>query len=127
MDETHSEKKNGWFVLPPNAGKHGEDVKALLLSRQYAYGSYMKDLYKKIHSRHSLLRPDRNNRGRSREEFEYGMQRYRGYSDKDRSFDVFVEYAKVKRKDILIQISGTTQSDDGGVHLLLPLVSTNTW
>ncbi|HQU74371.1 MAG TPA: glucosidase, partial [Calditrichia bacterium] len=86
--------KERFFGLTNAEGNHGEDVKEL-----YYYldatptHSYLKMLYKYPQGRfpYERLRQENGNRGRGEREFELLDT---GIFDKDRYFDVFVEYAK---------------------------------
>src|SRR5262249_31397954 len=97
--------KERLFGLTNSESNHGEDVK-----EYYFYldstptHSYMKYLYKYPQEEYPYSKMVLTNRGRSRTEFEYELLDT-GVFDKNRYFDVFVEYAKESPEDLLIQIS----------------------
>src|SRR5688572_16639770 len=107
---------------------HGEDVK-----EHYFYldstptHSYMKYLYKYPQAPYPYLDLVDTNRRRSREEMEYELLDT-GVFDKDRYFDVFVEYAKAAADDVLIKISIHNRGPEAAsLHLLPTLWFRNTW
>src|SRR5204862_3638834 len=68
-----------------------------------------------------------NNRGRSRQEFEYELINT-GVFDQDRYFDVFVEYAKESPEDILVQITIHNRGPEAAeLHVLPTLWFRNRW
>src|SRR5512136_1170886 len=97
--------KERLFGLTNSEANHGEDVK-----EYYFYldstptHSYMKYLYKYPQSPYPYDDLVKTNRGRSRKELEYELLDT-GVFDRDRSFDVFVQYAKASPEDIVIQIT----------------------
>ena len=97
--------KERLFGLTNSEGNHGEDVK-----EYYFYldstptHSYMKYLYKYPQAAYPYLDLVETNGRRSRDELEYELLDT-GVFDKDRYFDVFVEYAKASTDDVLIKIS----------------------
>src|SRR5262245_51426726 len=120
--------KERLFGLTNSEGNHGEDVK-----EYYFYldstptHSYLKYLYKYPHSAYPYDDLVRTNRNRSRQEPEYELLDT-GVFDRDRYFDVFVEYAKAAPEDILIQITVWNRGPDPAVLHLLPTVwFRNTW
>jgi len=120
--------KERLFGLTNSEGNHGEDVK-----EYYFYldstptHSYMKYLYKYPQNAYPYDHIVKANRGRSRQEFEYELINT-GVFDKDRYFDVFVEYAKATPEDILIQISVHNRGDQAAeLHLLPTLWFRNRW
>ncbi len=120
--------KERLFGLTGNEGNHGEDVK------EYYYyldstptHSYVKMLYKYPQAEfpYSLLRDENRRRGRDQSEFELLDT---GVFDKNRYFDLFVEYAKASPEDILVRITAVNRGDqDAGLHLLPHLWFRNTW
>ena len=96
------------FGLTGNEGNHGEDVK-----EYYFYldstptHSYMKFLYKYPQREFPYGDLVNENRRRSRQDPEYELLDT-GVFDRDRYFDVFVEYAKADVEDILIRITVAT-------------------
>lgn len=120
--------KERLFGLTNSEGNHGEDVK-----EYYFYldstptHSYMKFLYKYPQSAYPYSQLTQNNRERGRSDFEYELLDT-GIFDKDRYFDVFVEYAKEGPEDILIQISVVNRgSETASLHVLPTLWFRNTW
>src|SRR3954447_21185325 len=97
--------KERLFGLTNSEGNHGEDVK-----EYYFYldstptHSYMKYLYKYPQEAYPYDQVVKANRGRSRTQQEYELLDT-GIFDKDKYFDVFVEYAKAGAGDILVQIT----------------------
>ncbi len=120
--------KERLFGLTGNEGNHGEDVK-----EYYFYldstptHSYMKALYKYPQAAfpYSWLVEESRRRGRSSLEFELIET---GVFDKDRYFDVFVEYAKADSDDLLIRITAINRGPNAAeLHLLPTLWFRNTW
>src|SRR5690348_7985548 len=97
--------KERLFGLTNSESNHGEDVK-----EYYFYldstptHSYMKYLYKYPQAAFPYGKLVETSRSRSRTEFEYELIDT-GVFDRDRYFDVFVEYAKQSPDDLLVQIS----------------------
>jgi hypothetical protein len=97
--------KERLFGLTNSESNHGEDVK-----EYYFYldstptHSYMKYLYKYPQTAYPYADLVDTSRSRSRQELEYELLDT-GVFDRDRYFDIFVEYAKESPEDILIQIS----------------------
>ena len=120
--------KERLFGLTNTEGNHGEDVK-----EYYFYldstptHSYMKYLYKYPQQAFPYGQILDNNRGRSRDEFEYELIDT-GIFDSDRYFDVFVEYAKAGAQDILIKITACNRGPEAApLHILPTLLFRNTW
>jgi len=120
--------KERLFGLTNSEGNHGEDVK-----EYYFYldstptHSYMKYLYKYPQSAYPYSQLIDTNRGRNRHDFEYELINT-GVFDKDRYFDVFVEYAKESPEDILIQISVHNRGPEPAKIDVLPtLLFRNRW
>ena len=120
--------KERMFGLTNSEGNHGEDVK-----EYYFYldstptHSYMKHLYKYPQAEFPYRDLVQTNKRRSREEFEYELLDT-GVFDKDRYFDVFVEYAKADPEDILIKISVHNRGPEAAeLHVLPTLWFRNTW
>ena len=120
--------KERLFGLTNLEGNHGEDVK-----EYYFYldntptHSYMRYLYKYCQRPFPYLELVDVNRRRSRDEMEYELLDTGVFAD-DRYFDVFVEYAKVRPEDILIQISACNRSQtEAELHVLPTLWFRNTW
>jgi hypothetical protein len=120
--------KERLFGLTNSEGNHGEDVK-----EYYFYldstptHSYLKYLYKYPQSAYPYDDIVRTNRDRGRQELEYELLDT-GVFDKDRYFDVFVEYAKAAPEDILVQITVWNRGPVPAVLHVLPTVwFRNTW
>jgi Mannosylglycerate hydrolase MGH1-like glycoside hydrolase domain len=120
--------KERLFGLTNREGNHGEDVK-----EYYFYldstptHSYMKYLYKYPQASFPYDDLVRTNKLRNRCEMEYELLDT-GVFDGDRYFDVFVEYAKNKPEDVLIQISVCNRGPEAAtLHVLPTLWFRNTW
>ena len=120
--------KERMFGLTNSQGNHGEDVK-----EYYFYldstptHSYMKYLYKYPQAEYPYVDLIETNRRRGRNEMEYELLET-GVFDRDRYFDVFVEYAKHSAEDVLVQISVVNRGPDPAtIHLLPSLWFRNTW
>jgi hypothetical protein len=120
--------KERLFGLTNSEGNHGEDVK-----EYYFYldstptHSYMKYLYKYPQSAFPYNDIVQKNRTQSRHEFEYELLDT-GVFDRDRYFDVFVEYAKASPEDILIQITIANRGPEAAaLHVLPTLWFRNVW
>jgi Glycosyl hydrolase family 63 C-terminal domain len=120
--------KERLFGLTNGEGNHGEDVK-----EYYFYldstptHSYMKYLYKYPQTAFPYDGLVETNRRRGRRDFEYELIDT-GVFDRDRYFDVLVEYAKASPEDILIQISAHNRGPDPAeLHVLPTLWFRNSW
>src|SRR5215469_2688773 len=120
--------KERLFGLTNSEGNHGEDVK-----EYYFYldstptHSYMKYLYKYPQSAYPYENLVLTNRRRGRNDLEYELIDT-GVFDRDRYFDVFVEYAKAAPEDILIQITVCNRGPEpAGLHLLPTVWFRNIW
>lgn len=120
--------KERLFGLTGNEGNHGEDVKEL-----YYYldntptHSYMKHLYKYPQAAYPYADLVRVNRERSRMEKEYELLDT-GLFDQSAYFDVFTEYAKNDKEDILIQVTIHNRgAEEAYVSLLPTLWCRNLW
>jgi hypothetical protein len=120
--------KERLFGLTNSEGNHGEDVK-----EYYFYldstptHSYMKFLYKYPQEAYPYDNIVKTNRNRTRNDLEYELLNT-GVFDKNRYFDVFIEYAKESPEDILIRISACNQGDkEALLHVLPTLWFRNTW
>src|SRR4051812_10687683 len=97
--------KERLFGLTNSEGNHGEDVK-----EYYFYldstptHSYMKYLYKYPQAAYPYDRIVQTNALRGRHDYEYELLDT-GVFDRDRYFDVVVEYAKADPGDLLIRIT----------------------
>src|SRR5215472_14544044 len=120
--------KQRLFGLTNSEGNHGEDVK-----EYYFYldstptHSYMKYLYKYPQAAFPYEDLVITNRQRSRQELEYELLDT-GVFDRDRYFDIFVEYAKASPEDILVQITVWNRGPERATLEVLPtLWFRNTW
>ncbi|HWN95372.1 MAG TPA: glucosidase, partial [Methylomirabilota bacterium] len=120
--------KERLFGLTNKEGNHGEDVKEC-----YFYldstptHSYMKYLYKYPQAAYPYDEIVLTNRGRGRHEPEYELIDT-GVFDRDRYFDVFVEYAKESAEDILVQITIHNRGPaPAEIHVLPTLWFRNRW
>jgi len=120
--------KERLFGLTNSEGNHGEDVK-----EYYFYldntptHSYMNYLYKYPQQAYPYLDLIQGNRTRTRRDMEYELIDT-GVFDRNRYFDVFVEYAKNTPNDILIQISIWNRGPEPAWLEVLPtLWFRNTW
>ena len=120
--------KERLFGLTNSEGNHGEDVK-----EYYFYldstptHSYMKFLYKYPQAAYPYSDLVETNRRRSRSEMENELLDT-GIFDRDRYFDVFVEYAKAGPEDILIKITVWNRGPDtAALHVLPTVWFRNTW
>lgn len=120
--------KERLFGLTNSESNHGEDVK-----EYYFYldstptHSYMKYLYKYPQAAYPYADLVETSRRRSRQEFEYELLDT-GVFDRDRYFDVFVEYAKESPEDILIQITIHNRGPEAAeLHVLPTLWFRNLW
>ena len=116
------------FGLTGNEGNHGEDVK-----EYYFYldstptHSYMKYLYKYPQRAFPYAKLAEENRRRQRGELEYELIDT-GVFDKNRYFDVEVEYAKATPEDLYIRIQVSNRGPDPAEVTVLPtLWFRNTW
>ena len=120
--------KERLFGLTNSEGNHGEDVK-----EYYFYldatptSSYLKLLYKYPQDPFPYDDLVRVNGARSRQEMEYELLDT-GLFDRDRYFDVFVEYAKAAPEEVLIRISVVNRGPETAELRVLPhLWFRNTW
>ena len=112
--------KERLFGLSGSEGNHGEDVKEL-----YYYldntptHSYMKHLYKYPQAEfpYERLLQENARRGREAPEFEILDT---GVFDGDRYWDVFTEYAKADKNDLLIRITVHNRAPEAAELWLLP-------
>lgn len=120
--------KERLFGLAGDEGNHGEDVK-----EYYFYldntptHSYMKMLYKYPQNRFPYEQLIKENSSRSAHELEYELLDT-GIFDEDAYFDVFVEYAKAEKENILIEITLFNRSkQEASCDVLPTLWFRNTW
>jgi hypothetical protein len=116
------------FGLTGNQGNHGEDVK-----EYYFYldstptHSYMKFLYKYPQAAFPYTTLIEENRGRNKDVPEYELLDT-GVFDRNRYFDIFVEYAKNEVEDLVIKITAVNRGPDTANLRLLPTIwFRNTW
>jgi Mannosylglycerate hydrolase MGH1-like glycoside hydrolase domain/Glycosyl hydrolase family 63 C-terminal domain len=120
--------KERLFGLNGFEGNHGEDVK------EYYYyldstptHSYMKMLYKYPQAEFPYSELVKENQRRNMLELEYELSDT-GVFEKNRYFDIFVEYAKENPDDILIKITAINRGPDAANCWFLPtLWFRNTW
>jgi len=122
--------KERLFGLTGNQGNHGEDVK------EYYYyldstptHSYAKMLYKypQVEYPYHQLVEENGQRDRLAPEYEL-IDALRDAFNKNRYFDVFIEYAKADPEDILCKISVVNRGPDPApIHVLPHLWLRNTW
>ncbi|WP_029298508.1 MGH1-like glycoside hydrolase domain-containing protein [Chryseobacterium hispalense] len=120
--------KERFFGLTNGQGNHGEDVK------EYYYyldstptHSYMKMLYKYPQNAFPYEDLIKTNAERSKQEPEYELIDT-GIFDKNEYFDIFIEYAKVDPKDILIKLTIINKSENDAPLIMLPTIwFRNTW
>jgi hypothetical protein len=120
--------KERLFGLSNSEGNHGEDVK-----EYYFYldstptHSYMRYLYKYPQAAYPYNDLILTNRDRGRGQPEYELLDT-GVFDRDRYFDVFVEYAKASPEDLLIRVTVHNRGPEPAVlHLLPTLWFRNDW
>ncbi|MBT8370064.1 MAG: glucosidase, partial [Deltaproteobacteria bacterium] len=120
--------KERMFGLNGSEGNHGEDVK-----EYYFYldstptHSYMKMLYKYPHAEYPYTDLVAENRRRKVFDIEYELLNT-GVFDRNRYFDVVVEYAKADQDDMLIKISLSNRGPEAANCFALPgLWFRNTW
>ena len=120
--------KERLFGLTNREGNHGEDVKEI-----YYYldstptHSYMKMLYKYPQAEFPYARLVDENRHRGRGDPEFELLDT-GAFDEDRYFDVFVEYAKADKADLLMAVTVHNRGpEEAEIHLLPQLWFRNTW
>ena len=120
--------KERLFGLSGYEGNHGEDVKEL-----YYYldssptHSYMKMLYKYPQSAFPYEKLVQENKRRTRDEPEFELIDT-GIFAEDKYFDIFIEYAKAGKEDILIRITAHNRGKDAApLHILPTVWFRNTW
>jgi len=120
--------KERYFGLTNSEGNHGEDVKEYYFYLDNtATHSFMKMLYKYPQQPYPYEQLVQENRRRSRAEPEYELLDT-GIFDKNRYFDIVIEYAKAAPEDILIEVTAFNRGDAAAcLHLLPTLWFRNTW
>jgi hypothetical protein len=114
--------KERLFGVAGPQGNHGEDVK------EYYYyldntptHSYMKYLYKYPQTAFPYDELLKENKARDKTQPEYELVDT-GIFDRDRYFDIFVEYAKADTEDICIRITVINRSPESAVLHALPTI-----
>ena len=112
--------KERFFGVSGNQGNHGEDVKELYYYLDSTPShSYMKMLYKYPQEEfpYDGLMAENNRRTRMDPEYELVDT---GIFDKDKYFDIYIEYAKADRDDILIKVSVVNRGPKKAELTILP-------
>lgn len=120
--------KERLFGLSNPEGNHGEDVKELFYYLDSTpTHSYMKMLYKYPQAAFPYHQLRESNAIRSRVEPEYEL-RDTGIFDDQKYFDVFIEYAKQDKEDLLIRIEVFNRGPEPAPVNILPTIwFRNTW
>ena len=120
--------KEKMFGLTSTQGNHGEDVK-----EYYFYldntptHSYMKYLYKYPQTAYPYRELVEENQRRGYDEPEYELLDT-GIFERDRYFDIFIEYAKCSAEDIVVKVTACNRGDEEKpLHILPTLWFRNTW
>jgi hypothetical protein len=120
--------KERFFGLTGYEGNHGEDVKEIYYYLDSSPShSYMKMLYKYPHAAfpYEWLLEENKRRTRLDPEFEILDT---GIFNQDNYFDIFIEYAKADKDDILVKITVLNQSGQEAMLNVLPTIwFRNTW
>src|SRR5882757_1571346 len=114
--------KERFFGLTNSEGNHGEDCKELyyFLDNTPTH-SYMKMLYKYPQNEFPYAKLVTENKKRGKLDPEYELMDT-GIFEKNKYFDVFIEYAKADEKDILIKITVHNRSEDTVTLNVLPQI-----
>ena len=120
--------KERYFGLTGKEGNHGEDVK------EYYYyldntptHSYMKMLYKYPQKEYPYKKLIDENKNRNKLEPEYELIDT-GIFEKDKYFDVFIEYCKNEADDILIRVTVHNRgADEAEINVVPQIWFRNTW
>jgi hypothetical protein len=120
--------KERLFGLNSNEGNHAEDVKECYY---YLDGtpthSYMKYLYKYPQEEFPYQKIKDENRNRTTKDPEYELIDT-GVFEKNRYFDIFIEYAKAAEEDLCIKIEVCNRGDrPATLHLIPQLWFRNQW
>ena len=120
--------KERMFGLAGPKGNHGEDVKEYYFYLENTpTHSYMKTLYKYPQDAYPYEKLVEENQKRSYGDAEYELIDT-GIFDQNRYFDVFVEYAKAREEDIIVQITVINRSEKESPCYILPTIwFRNTW
>jgi hypothetical protein len=120
--------KERLFGLGGNEGNHGEDVKELyyFLDATPTH-SYLKMLYKYPQQEYPYEKLVEENRRRGRKDPEYEIQDT-GIFNRNKYFDVFIEYAKSSPEDILLKVTVYNRGPEAApLHVLPNIWFRNTW
>lgn len=120
--------KERLFGVNPFEGNHGEDVKEYYFHVDNVPShAYMKLLYKYPHAEFPYRWLIEENQRRAGQGFEFELLDT-GVFDKNRYFDIVIEYAKHNPEDICIRIEAFNRGPDPApLHLLPHLWYRNTW
>lgn len=120
--------KERFFGLSNQQGNHGEDVKELYYHLESSpTHSYMKTLYKYPQNEFPYEDLIQTNKDRGYEDGEYEIIDT-GIFDNDEYFDIFIEYAKADKNDILIKISVVNKGPKAAPLTIMPtLWFRNSW
>jgi hypothetical protein len=114
--------KEVFFGLTNEEGNHGEDVKELFYYLDSTpTHSYMKMLYKYPQQEFPYEQLRIVNGVRSKQEPEYELLDTGIFQD-NRYFDIFIEYAKAEKEDLLIRITAHNRAADVAHLTILPTV-----
>jgi hypothetical protein len=114
--------KEVFFGLTNEEGNHGEDVKELFYYLDSTpTHSYMKMLYKYPQQEFPYEQLRIVNGVRSKQEPEYELLDTGIFQD-NRYFDIFIEYAKAEKEDLLIKITAHNRAADVAHLTILPTV-----
>ena len=112
--------KERYFGLSGNEGNHGEDVKELYYYLDSTPShSYMKMLYKYTQNEFPYDEITAENERRTRMDPEYELMDT-GIFEDDKYFDIYIEYAKADKNDILIKISVVNRGPEVAELTVLP-------
>ncbi|WP_434980878.1 MGH1-like glycoside hydrolase domain-containing protein [Daejeonia sp. YH14] len=120
--------KERFFGLSNYQGNHGEDIKEIFyyLDNTPTH-SYMKMVYKYPINEfpYDTLITENAKRGKTDTEFEIVDT---GIFDRDEYFDIFIEYCKIDREDILLRITVCNRSQEAAPIVIMPtLWYRNNW
>jgi hypothetical protein len=114
--------KEVFFGLTNPEGNHGEDVKELFYYLDSSpTHSYMKMLYKYPQQEFPYEQLRTVNASRTKQEPEYELLDTGIFND-NRYFDIFIEYAKADKEDLLIRITAHNRAADAAKLTILPTV-----
>lgn len=120
--------KERLFGLGTHQGNHGEDVKEYYFHLDCTpTHSYMKYLYKYPCLSFPYEKLYTINKSRGLKDLEYELVDT-GIFDERRYFDIFIEYAKVNKDDIILKVEICNRSkQEESLHYLPQLFFRNTW